>query len=83
MTCASRGCRPRVSRPGRPSAPCDNYLSHGAGGDIADSKQVLIDDGYPVIAFAYPYGAHTAAIDDAVLRDFKLVRTTGAEWCLK
>jgi hypothetical protein len=36
-----------------------------------------------VIAFAYPYGAHTAAIDDAMLRDFSLVRTTGAEWCLK
>ena len=28
-------------------------------------------DGYPVIAFAYPYGAHTAAIDDAVLHDFQ------------
>jgi peptidoglycan/xylan/chitin deacetylase (PgdA/CDA1 family) len=51
--------------------------------EVEPSKQVLVDSGYPVVAFAYPYGAHTAAIDEAVLRDFNLVRTTGAEWCLK
>ena len=65
----------------------DYVAAHGLDAYLRDevvpSKQVLVDDGYPVIAFAYPYGAHTAAIDDALLRDFKLVRTTGAEWCLK
>jgi hypothetical protein len=47
------------------------------------SKEALVSDGYPVIAFAYPYGAHTAVIDQALLHEFKLVRTTGAQWCLK
>jgi len=35
------------------------------------------------LAFAYPYGAHDAAIDAAMLGTFKLLRTTGAENCLK
>jgi hypothetical protein len=36
-----------------------------------------------IIAFAYPYGAHTKDIDAALAASFSLIRTTGAEWCLK
>lgn len=35
------------------------------------------------IAFAYPYGAHDHAIDNALLSHFKLLRTTGGDTCLK
>jgi hypothetical protein len=57
----------------------DAYLSD----EVRPSKDALMLEGYSPIAFAYPYGAHTAAIDEALLREFKLVRTTGAQWCLK
>ena len=64
----------------------DYVAAHGIDAYLHDevepSKRALVEDGYPVVAFAYPYGAHTAVIDDAVLRDFQLVRTTGAAWCL-
>ena len=51
--------------------------------EVRPSKDVLVADGYAPVAFAYPYGAHTAAIDDALVQEFALVRTTGGEWCLK
>jgi hypothetical protein len=61
--------------------------AHGIGGYVHDevkpSKDALVTDGYSVIAFAYPYGAHNAAIDEVLLREFKLLRTTGGPWCLK
>jgi peptidoglycan/xylan/chitin deacetylase (PgdA/CDA1 family) len=65
----------------------DYVAAHGVDAYVRDevmpSKDALVRNGYPVVAFAYPYGAHTAAIDDALLREFKLLRTTGAAWCLK
>ncbi len=51
--------------------------------EVRPSKDALVADGYAPIAFAYPYGAHTAAIDDALLPEFALLRTTGGPWCLK
>ena len=38
---------------------------------------------YAPIAFAYPFGTHNTTIDTAMLAHFKLLRTTGAENCLK
>lgn len=54
----------------------DAYLQD----EVLPSFQVLIDAGYPEpAAFAYPFGAHTSAIDDAVLQHVRLVRTTPGE----
>jgi len=65
----------------------DYVKAHGLEAYVRDevlpSKQVLIDDGFPIIAFAYPYGAHTKEIDAALAASFSLIRTTGGEWCLK
>jgi Polysaccharide deacetylase len=65
----------------------DYVAAHGLDAYLRDevlpSKDALVNDGFSVVAFAYPFGAHTASIDDVLLRDFKLVRTTGAQWCLK
>ena len=65
----------------------DYVAAHGVDAYMRDevlpSKDALARDGYSVVAFAYPYGAHTVMIDDALLREFKLLRTTGAVWCLK
>jgi hypothetical protein len=65
----------------------DYVAAHGVEAYVHDevqpSKDALVSDGYSVVAFAYPYGAHTAVIDDVLLREFKLLRTTGAQWCLK
>ena len=65
----------------------DYVKAHGVDAYLRDevmpSKATLVTDGYPIVAFAYPYGAHTKAIDDALGAQFALLRTTGAEWCLK
>ena len=48
--------------------------------EVLPSFQVLIDAGYPPpAAYAYPFGAHTPEIDDAVLQFVDLVRTTPGE----
>jgi peptidoglycan/xylan/chitin deacetylase (PgdA/CDA1 family) len=48
------------------------------------SQALVAADGLPApVAFSYPYGAHTAALDAALLPHFALLRTTGAQWCLK
>jgi hypothetical protein len=61
--------------------------AHGLARYLAEealpSREALVADGYPVTAFAYPYGAHATEIDDALLGHFQWLRTTGAEWCLK
>lgn len=53
---------------------------HGLDAYLADealpSIDVLAADGYPVIAYAYPFGEHTAELDDALLDHVALVRTT-------
>jgi hypothetical protein len=61
--------------------------ARGLGRYVADeavaSREALRAEGYPVTAFAYPYGVHTAEIDEAMLREFAWLRTTGADNCLK
>ena len=62
----------------------DYVKQHGLDAYIEDevlpSFQALTDAGYPApAAFAYPFGAHTSAIDDAVLQHVWLVRTTPGE----
>ena len=57
----------------------DRYLED----EVRPSKAALTTDGYAPVAFAYPYGAHTAEIDRALLGDFALLRTTGGRWCLE
>jgi Polysaccharide deacetylase len=65
----------------------DYVAAHGLEAYLRDevrpSKAALVADGYAPVAFAYPYGAHTAAIDAALVQEFALVRTTGGAWCLK
>ncbi|MEJ7599620.1 MAG: hypothetical protein WKG01_17060 [Kofleriaceae bacterium] len=39
------------------------------------SIQVLRDDGYTVTSFAYPYGARTSELDDALLKHVPLLRS--------
>ena len=51
--------------------------------EVRPSKTALAADGYTAVAFAYPYGAHTAEIDRALLAEFALLRTTGGPWCLE
>ena len=41
---------------------------------IEPSFQVLRDDGFSPVAFAYPYGAHSEAIDGALAQHYSLVR---------
>jgi peptidoglycan/xylan/chitin deacetylase (PgdA/CDA1 family) len=65
----------------------DYVAAHGIDAYLRDevmpSKAALVADGYASSAFAYPYGAHSTVIDDALLPEFKLLRTTGSNWCLK
>jgi hypothetical protein len=55
----------------------DTYLRD----EVLPSKTALAE--FAPIAFAYPYGAHTTTLDTAMLNHFQLLRTTGAEMCLK
>lgn len=52
--------------------------AHGIDAYIADEVQpsfdVLAADGFTPVAFAYPYGAHGEAIDEALARRYPLVR---------
>jgi hypothetical protein len=52
----------------------DAYLQD----EVLPSISVLIADGYPVHAFAYPFGSHSAEIDQALLQHIDLVRTTNS-----
>lgn len=49
--------------------------------EVMPSSTALAE--FQPIAFAYPYGAHDHAIDNALLMHFKLLRTTGGDTCLK
>jgi hypothetical protein len=40
----------------------------------------LVDDGFDVTTFAYPYGARTSEIDDAMLDHVALVRSVAFTW---
>ncbi len=62
----------------------DYVAAHGLPAYVHDEVLAGRDAlaGFSPIAFAYPYGAHDAAIDAALLPTFKLLRTTGAENCL-
>lgn len=49
--------------------------------EVIPSIDVLVDAGYPTpTAFAYPWGEHTEAIDNAVLEHVDRVRVT-PRWC--
>ncbi len=66
----------------------DYASAHGLAAYVADealpSQAMLVADGFaPVVAFSYPYGAHTTNLDAALLPHFARLRTTGAQWCLK
>jgi peptidoglycan/xylan/chitin deacetylase (PgdA/CDA1 family) len=54
--------------------------AHGLDAYLADealpSIDVLVADGYPAVAFAYPFGERTEALDRALLEHVALVRTT-------
>jgi peptidoglycan/xylan/chitin deacetylase (PgdA/CDA1 family) len=44
------------------------------------SIQLLRDDGYPITTYAYPYGARTAELDDAMLEHVDLLRSVAFTW---
>lgn len=56
----------------------EDVAAHGIDAYIADEVEpsftVLRDDGFTPVAFAYPYGAHTEAIDAALAQRYALVR---------
>jgi hypothetical protein len=58
----------------------DYVAAHGLEAYLNDealpSISVLIADGYPVVAFAYPYGARSVETDQALLEHVDLIRTT-------
>jgi len=51
--------------------------------EVRPNRDALAADGFAPVAFAYPYGAHTAEIDRAVAGEVALLRTVGGAWCLK
>jgi peptidoglycan/xylan/chitin deacetylase (PgdA/CDA1 family) len=57
----------------------DYVAAHGIDAYIADevepSFEILRQDGFSPVAFAYPYGAHDEAIDDALAARYALIRT--------
>lgn len=59
--------------------------AHGFTAYYNDEVKPNVDDltaaGYHPVAFAYPYGAHSRAIDQGMLEHFELVRTTGGAHC--
>jgi peptidoglycan/xylan/chitin deacetylase (PgdA/CDA1 family) len=62
----------------------DYVKAHGIAAYMSDevlpSMQVLVDAGFPEpVAYAYPSGIHTPAIDEAVLDSVDKVRTTPGE----
>jgi peptidoglycan/xylan/chitin deacetylase (PgdA/CDA1 family) len=61
----------------------DYVAAHGVDAYVSDevmpSVQDLAEAGYHPTSFAYPFGAHDAAIDDAVLAHLARVRTTPGE----
>jgi peptidoglycan/xylan/chitin deacetylase (PgdA/CDA1 family) len=65
----------------------DYVAAHGLDSYVRDEvlpgKQALVADGYAPVAFAYPYGAHTVQIDQALAPEFALLRTVEGAWCLK
>ena len=56
----------------------DYVASHGIDAYITDevepSFEILRQDGFSPVAFAYPYGAHDEAIDDALAARYALIR---------
>ncbi len=56
----------------------------GLAGYMADEVQPSIDrlvaDGYPVQAFAYPFGARTDEMDAAILKQVPIVRSVAMTW---
>lgn len=56
----------------------DYVAEHGIDAYIADEVQpsfdVLAADGFSPVAFAYPYGSHTEAIDRALAARYALIR---------
>ena len=53
----------------------DRGLAAYLDDEALPSIQVLRDDGYPVTSFAYPYGARTSELDDALLEHVSLLRS--------
>jgi hypothetical protein len=49
----------------------DAYLDD----EVVPSIEVLRQDGYAVSSFAYPFGARTGELDDAILEHVRVVRT--------
>ncbi len=47
--------------------------------EVVPSIQVLEQAGYPATTFAYPFGEHSDALDDALLQYVDRVRTTPGE----
>ncbi|HLL21280.1 MAG TPA: polysaccharide deacetylase family protein, partial [Kofleriaceae bacterium] len=43
--------------------------------EVLPSIAILRDDGYDVTSFAYPYGARTSELDEAILKHVRTVRT--------
>jgi hypothetical protein len=48
--------------------------------EVLPSIEVLRGAGYPVGAFAYPFGERTAEIDDAILPHVQVLRSTASPW---
>jgi peptidoglycan/xylan/chitin deacetylase (PgdA/CDA1 family) len=58
-----------------PSYVEEHGLAAYVADEVAPSISVLREAGYPVTAFAYPFGARTAELDAAILRHVALVRS--------
>ena len=48
--------------------------------EVVPSIEVMRADGYPIEAFAYPFGARTSEIDEAILQHVAIVRSLSFSW---
>ena len=53
----------------------DNGLATYLDDEVVPSIELLREAGFPVTAFAYPFGARTSEIDDAILEHVPIVRS--------
>ena len=53
----------------------ENGMSAYLKREALPSIEILRDEGYPVTSFAYPFGARTSELDDAILEHVSIVRS--------
>jgi hypothetical protein len=57
---------------------------NGLSAYLNDEAQPSIDDleaaGFPIVAYAYPFGSRTSELDDALLKRVSVIRSVAFPW---